>query len=99
METEGGEGRLTDCIICSEETELKEDGICLDCQKKVLKALGVNVEFLDEEPYVKVAPKDKEPVYDLMRALSSLASNVHYNYHAINHHSHATKQVEVVNVE
>lgn len=88
-----------DCIICQEETETKEDGICLGCQVTILKTLGVEVEFLEEDPYVKITPKEKEPIYSLIQALSSLAINVDYNFHAVQHHSHSTKNVEVVNVE
>ena len=88
-----------DCILCAEETESKEQGICLKCQKKIGEALGFKVEFLDEDPYVKVTPKAKEVLYDLIYALSQLAGSVDYNFQAIQHHSHSTKQVEVVDIE
>ena len=87
------------CILCGEETESKEQGICFECQKKICEALGFKVEFLDEDPYVKVTPKAKEVLYDLIYALSQLAGNVDYNFHAIGHHSHSTKQVGVVDIE
>lgn len=90
---------MTDCIICNEETDSREFGICIACQKKIFSALGVKVEFLEDEPFVRVTPKEKQPLYDFIEALSHLASNVDYNLHAIEHHSHSTKEVEVVNVE
>ena len=88
-----------DCIICNEETETKTEGICLDCQKKILKALNVTVEFSDKEPYVKVTPQNKEPLYELIAALSDLVYSVDYNFHAVKHHSHSRKEIEVVDVE
>jgi len=90
---------MVDCAICNEETDAKEYGICLECQQKICKVLGATVQFLDEEPYVKVTPKEKETVYNFVQALSRIASNVEYNFHAIKHHSHSTKEVEVVDIE
>jgi len=87
------------CIICGEEPETKEEGICLDCQQQIFKALDMKVEFLDDEPFVKVTPKTKQPLYDLIENLSRLASNVAYNFYAMEHHSHSRKEVEVVDIE
>ena len=88
-----------DCVLCQEETEGKEYGICIDCQQKVLKAFGVKVEFLDEEPFVKVVPKEKQMIYEFVSRISELVANVEYNFHVVKHHSHSTKTVEVVDVE
>lgn len=90
---------MTKCALCPKKTETDEDGICLDCQQLILKALHVKVEFLDKEPYVKVIPKEKESLYDFVRIISNLLTNVEYNVHAVKHHSHSRKEVEVVNIE
>ena len=88
---------MTKCIICNEETDSKEFGICLECEQKIFTALDMKVEYSDDD--IKITPKEKEPLYDLVCALSNLASTVDYNFHAISHHSHRTKEVEVVNIE
>ena len=88
-----------DCALCQEETETKEDGICIDCQQKVLKAFGVKVEFLDEEPHIRVIPKEKQMLYEFVYQLSRLFASVDYNFHSIEHHSHSTKTVGVVDIE
>jgi len=97
QKTEGG-GKMK-CVMCVEETEDKEQGICLECQKKVFKSLGMKVQFLDDDPFLKVTPKEKEPLYELITELSRAISNIDHNYFAINHHSHGTKEVPVVEIE
>ena len=98
METKQG-GQVMDCILCNEETEEKEFGICLDCQKKVCKGFNILIEYLDEDPYLKIKPQEKEIVYDFVAAISRLASNVEYNWRAIKNHHHADKTVPVVEVD
>lgn len=88
-----------DCIMCSEDTLDKKQGICQECQQKIFKALGMKVQFLEEEPWVKVTPKEKEPLFEFIQALGQIASNVDCNYFAVEHHSHGTKEVEVVSIE
>jgi len=87
------------CVICDEETESKEEGICYTCQRKICEAFGVKVAFLDEDPFLKVIPKEKEPIYNFIATLSQIISNAEYAWHALKHHSHKTKQVEVVDIE
>lgn len=87
------------CLLCPKKTEVETAGICLGCQKKIFAALDMKVEFLDEEPFVKVTPKSKQPLYDLVYGLSELAASVDYNFQAVKHHSHSTKEVEVVKIE
>ena len=90
---------MVDCKICGEDTENKEEGLCLPCQQVICQSFGLKVEFLDEDPFIKFTPEDKGSIYDFVNALSRVISLVDYNYFAINHHSHGTKEVETVEIE
>lgn len=84
------------CKICGEMfKQIDVQKICLDCQKKILEALGLKVNEYCEN----VEPKEKEILSDLIYLISEMQGYIDYLMHAIDHHTHSTKTVKVVDVE
>jgi len=85
-----------ECKICKEMYEEVDIGrICLDCQKKICEALGLKI----SKDWEDVKPKEKEVLSDLVYLISEMQGYIDYLLHAIDHHTHSTKTVEIVDVE
>jgi len=83
------------CIICHKDFEAAEwESICDKCWERLEKFFGFKLTDDGE-----VIPKDKEPIFDLLYAISELGGKIDYLFHAIEHHSHSTKTVEVVKID
>lgn len=86
------------CKICGEMfTQIDVQKICLNCQKKICEALGLKIP--DVNNWENVEPKEKEILSDLVYLISEMQGYIDYLLHAIDHHTHSTKTVEVVDVE
>jgi len=85
-----------ECKICKEMyVEVSIGRICLSCQKKICESLGLKV----SKDWEKVTPKEKEILSNLVYLISEMQGYIDYLMHAIDHHTHSTKTVEVVDVE
>lgn len=84
------------CKICGKMFKQIDVGkICLSCQKKICEALGLKI----NDNWEDVIPKEKEILSDLVYLISEMQGYIDYLMHAIDHHTHSTKTVEVVDVE
>jgi len=85
-----------ECRICGKKfKQIDVQKICLDCQKKICEAWGLEI----IENWESIKPKEKEILSNLIYIISEMQGYIDYLLHAIDHHTHSTKTVEVVDVE
>jgi len=85
------------CAICGEEFEPADiQSICLKCQEKINRGLGIK----PSEDAKAFTQKDIDyAISSFVWLVSKLGAEIDYLLHAIDHHTHSTKTVEVVDVE
>jgi hypothetical protein len=86
---------IVECKICYQDFKsIENQGICDDCQKKILKSLGV--ELTEDWNVVK---EEHNELRTFVYKVSELFGLVDYNYHGIKNHTHGTKTVNTVDIE
>ena len=81
------------CIICREEfSPVENERICEVCYQAIEKDLGIKT---DKEGNILT----KHKLENLLWEIAELFGKVEYLEHALKHHSHTSKTVEVVEIE
>jgi len=82
------------CVVGAKAIEDENQGICGDCKMRIWKALGFSVAFFEKEPFVKVTPTNKMPIFMFIEALSQQCANIQKLTSLLSSHTH--RQVDAV---
>jgi len=84
-----------ECKICGKDFKSIEcQTICDKCQIRILKIFNIEI-----KKDGSVVPSDKEIIVTLIWNISNMWGYVNYLIHAIEHHTHSKKEVEVINID